>query len=160
MRFLVGVLSVLLLAGAAFGDEIQSTQNKLINAPFFADSTVIHHVVPLDSAGSPLWEIPPIVTYINGRFHFGISTFNRIIVDTLENLTATVDTVIVPDSAAAGFMVRNTSNTKTLELWTNNTEGAHHYILPLGSIGFPYYADTVFMKKASTIPNVILEFGK
>ena len=105
---------------------------------------------------------PPGWTYVNGYYHPVIGTFNHMWRDTINNVTAAVDTMILPSGASRAFNLINNDATNTFEYWLDNDAvgSKHGFIKPGVSRYIPSAGSTLFVKQAVTVPDIEIEFGK
>ena len=117
------------------------------------------YISPTDAMGN---AITPELTYSNGYFHQEIGTFNSMWRDTLNTISATVDTMILPAGASRAFPLKNNSSSKTAEFWldTDAPGSKHGFIKPGVSRYIPCSGSTLFVKQATTVPDIEIEFGK
>lgn len=103
------------------------------------------------------------MTYINDKFHYGIGTFNDMVIDTVDAVSASTRTILLPNLAtediARGFVIRNMDPSNDFEWWLDTDTGDHRFILSETSQYVPTRGRTLFVKTA-TAPDLLLEFGK
>lgn len=151
-KILLIVLVGLIIIGIGIIVYAAQTDNRV------QDNRNINRLFPTDNNGK---VVTPEMTYINGYSHYEIGTFNSMWRDTLNTLSATVDTMILPSGASRAFLFINHSSSKTAEFWldTDAVGSKHGFVKPGVSRYIPCSGSTLFVKIASTVPDIEIEFG-